>query len=355
MLSRDLTRDEIVDLLTYLKTDKIKNRVSKNDIQFCCAHGESNPSAGINVERIEDKVSIQTVNCFSCHFHGGLPYYMNNFYPDEFPTVQDAEDFIADRYKIDNYGIDVTITRGLRRIGEDYDLADDDEEEEKEKPRFELPIYEIAPYKSGKATYQYFFDRGFTKDTMRKFKIGFDSAAKTITVPLFWEDEVLAGIIGRYISKNRKHNERYKIYNCPTGEIMYPLHDLEIPESGEVYLVEGLLDGLWCHQCGIKNSLALLTNYLSKGQIELLKRLGVKKLIDATDADNMGDIATKSIQKACGREGWDYLTIKDCYPDYIKDDEEDRKCKDPQDCTEEQLLELFSQKHSKLRRKLRRI
>ena len=41
--------------------------------------------------------------------------------------------------------------------------------------------------------------------------------------------EVNAGIIGRYISKKRKKNERYKIYDSfNRGQVLYPLDKFKL-------------------------------------------------------------------------------------------------------------------------------
>ena len=78
-------------------------------------------------------------------------------------------------------------------------------------------MHALAPFKSGKETYQYFFDRGFDEETMEIFQIGYDILHRTVTVPVFWEDGTLAGIVGRYIYPRNKA-ERYWVYDFKRKE-----------------------------------------------------------------------------------------------------------------------------------------
>ena len=349
-----LSREDLIDLLEYHGIQKIKSRESKNDIQFCCPHGENNPSAGVNVDIVNNdykKLDTQICNCFSCHFSGTVPAFLHHFFPEDYPTYSSACDFLEDRYDV-SYDIlsKYKQEKGTFSIG----YFDDDDEEEGDEEyrhitedttkRVTLPMYKLAPFRSGKSTYQYFFDRGFNKQDMRDFKVGLDQLSKTITVPLFWEDEELAGFIGRYISNNRAHNERYKIYEgLKTGLLFYPLDKFEPKDNGEVILVEGLLDAMWMHKYKFSNTLGLLTNNISNRQIQILKEYDTKCIIDFTDNDNMGELATKALKKACRQNGWEYKSVKDLYPEGAKD---------PKDCTCEQIESMLSCTHKILRKKL---
>lgn len=328
----ELTRDDIVDLLYKIGASKVRNHETNDNIQFTCTvHGENNPSAGVSISK-------QTWNCFSCHEKGSLPWLVYKSLPDEFSSVREAQEFLSAEYGVQFSPIDRRILKGLRRYEEYNDY------EEKEKPRFELDRFELAPFKSGKETYQYFFDRGFTKATLKEYKIGRDLANETVTVPLFWEDNVLAGIIGRYIDPNRPHNQRYKIYNCPTGDILYPLHKLEVVND-TIILVEGLLDALWLHQLGIRNALATLTNNLTDSQMDIVKKYA-STIIDFTDNDKMGDIATRIIKQKCKDEGLKYLSVKDNYP---------QGKKDPQDLNLGEINYMLKHARGRVRKPIRKI
>ena len=142
-------------------------------------------------------------------------------------------------------------------------------EVEEEKPRVVLPRYSLAVYKSGKETFKYFFDRGFDESDMKEYMIGRDLENKTVTIPVFYEDGELAGVIGRYVSKNRAHNERYRIYNFKKSSILFPMDKLEVKDS-TIILVESQFDAIMMRKWGIKNVLATMGGTISKTQAELL-------------------------------------------------------------------------------------
>ena len=86
------------------------------------------------------------------------------------------------------------------------------------------------------------------------------------------------------------------------------------------------------HQLGYTNTFATLTNSISNEQVNWVKRQGATKILDMTDNDEMGKIATDIINKKLGK----YLkvvTIKHLYPE---------DCKDPQDMTPKQVAEVIT-------------
>ncbi|MBO8161071.1 MAG: toprim domain-containing protein [Thermosipho sp. (in: Bacteria)] len=327
----DLTREQIIDLLeNVLGTYVVPSSKVKDNIQFCCTvHGEKNPSAGIHVEK-------QIFHCFSCHASGDISWLLFKSL-DNIKSVQQADEFLKERYGVDIRQIDFKV-REIKRYEDFIGL------EEEINKRFELPRVKLAPYKSGKETYQYFFDRGFTKQTVKEFMIGRDVINKTITIPLFWEDNTLCGVIGRYVIKRPK-NSRYKIYhNTPVGDILYPLHKFE-PIDNTVILVEGILDALWLHQLGFKNALATLTNSMTRNQAEIVKKLA-NKFIDMSDNDERGSIATEKYKKYLLRDMIGF-TVKHAYPEGKKD---------PQECTKEEIEYMLNNKRSiLLPKKLKRL
>ena len=278
-----LSREQVIDLLYYLGTSKVVDKPGNDNIQFnCTVHGESNPSAGFSVEK-------QCFNCLSCHASGGVEWLVMQSLPEEFPNIDSVDRFIKQRYGVDLSKVDLQTIRELRRYGEDVQAT-------RQNTKKIQPKYYIAPYKSGKETYKYFFDRGFTKETMQKFKIGRDLENKTVTVPVFYDDETeLAGMIGRYIDPNRPKNQRYKIYDVDTGTLVFP-QDKCKPIDGVLIVVEGLLDAVYMHQLGYTNTFATLTNSISDDQIRWLKKQGASKLLDMTDNDEMGVLATDIIK-----------------------------------------------------------
>lgn len=318
-MKKEMTREQVIDLLYYLGASKVVNKEGKSDIQFTCTvHGESNPSAGFNLDKM-------CFNCFSCHASGGLEWLVLKSLPDEFKSIYEVDTFIRERYGVDLSSVDMSQIKELRRYGETKNTTTYEKYDKKV-----LPKSFLAPFKSGKETYKYFYERGFTKETVIKFNIGRDLVNKTVTVPVYYDNEQeLAGVIGRYIDPNRRKNERYKIYEVNPGTLVFP-QDKCKPIDGVLIVVEGLLDAIYMHQLGYTNTFATLTNSISNDQVRWLKKQGATKLIDMTDNDEMGVIATNIIKKKSGKQ-LQILNAKQHYP---------TGCKDPQDMSEDEVKEV---------------
>lgn len=225
---------------------------------------------------------------------------------------------------------------------------EDEDEEENTPKRHELPLFKIAPFRSGKETHEYFFKRGFTKETAKKFMIGWDAVRNRVTIPVFWQDGVLCGIIGRAVleeKKNGNHNPSYmKVYNgenspkyyiyenFPVGDIVFPLPHFELVNH-TVILVEGQFDAMWLHQLGYPNALSTLGAKLSPKQVELLHYLGVKKVVLMKDNDKTG-------MESCER---DYKLLKGEFIVYGVTYPERKK--DPQMLTAQEVGDMLNEKY----------
>lgn len=330
--NKDLSREQIIDILKYIGVSKIIDH-GKSNIQFCCpVHGESTPSMGYSFDK-------EVCNCFSCHFSGSIEWLVLNAMPSDFKSIRDVQRWIYKTYGVNLLEKEKVFGRALRRYG--IEILDEEPQEETTKV---LPLSYIAPFKSGKQTYKYFYERGFTKKTLQDFRIGRDLEKKTVTVPVFHQDGRLAGVIGRYIDPNRPKNSRYAVYEFSKSSTLYPIHKFEpkIWKGKKVaILVEGILDGLWLHQCGHSEGLAMLGNELSPKQTSIIKDLDIDILILAVDDDKGGVIAKDIIKKQLK----DTVTYKDVvYP---------KGCKDVQEMTKEQIDTMIDQclnKKKKIRR-----
>lgn len=346
-MSDRLTEEQIEDLVTYCGSSPTIWR--DTDMLICCpVHGESNPSMGISSEK-------QVCHCFACGFAGGFAKLLSYSLPDEFglDTSTDdtlkrtefnawrkARDFLKDRYELEYYELGQRLkSRSVKRYeqltGDRY-LADDE--------RKVLPTYKLAPFKSGKETYAYFFQRkgDFTKAEMQKFMIGRDTDNLTVTIPVFYEDNTLAGIIGRYISSKRRKNERYKIYdNFERSKVLYPLN-LAKPIDGVAIIVEGQFDTIRMHRIGYTNTYSPMTDLISDEQVKWLCE-NCDTVIWVGDNDDRGlEARDKAHEKM---KGLLKFKIVD-YPDYGKD-----VC----DWSDNDIHTMIRTSHSVLNRKLRRI
>jgi DNA primase len=288
--------NEVIDLLNYLGATKICQPKGSKIQYTCVIHNESNPSAGINIDfSPPDKPNehYQTFNCFSCHAHGTIPWLVLKSLPDEFSNIREVNKWLKERYGVEyKYHYDPK-TKTIKRYEEFF-------EDSTQEKRHIIPKSKLAPFKSGKSTYQYFFDRGFDKSDMRDYMIGRDLQNETITIPVFWGDGELAGIIGRYIDPARPKNQRYKIYEFPKGSLLFPLDKVKVVND-TIILVEGQFDAMKVRNWGYPNVLATFTNSVSRQQAEMLKGM-CKKIITLFDNDEGGDTARLMIEKELGSD-----------------------------------------------------
>lgn len=312
-MSKGLTQDQVEDLLVnVLHSPKIMPWKGSK-IQFCCTvHGESHPSAGIDIDFVptDSNSHYQVFHCFSCGASGSIPWLVYKSLPDRFKNVVEAEKFLREKYQVDfsfNFDID---TFNVKRYEEHFIDLDS-----KSEHRFEMSRSKLAVFKSGKETYQYFFDRGFTKKDMQDFMIGRDLDSETITIPAFWEDGVLAGIIGRYIDPRRPKNMRFKIYGFPKGSLIYPLNKLEVIDD-TIIGVESMFDAMLLHKWGYRNAVAMMGDGMSKQQADQIVAR-CSKFIDLFDNDNGGKIARAIAKKRLGDRVLYF--VPNYYPEQGKD------------------------------------
>ena len=331
-MSVDLTQEQIDDLLIYCGSSPTYWKNEKMNV--CCpVHGESNPSMGVNSD-------MQVCHCFSCGFKGGFAKLLAYSLPEDFgldeehpsSAIYKAQQFLAERYELEMRVLSAR-TKSIKRYGETNTVV--------KKTNKVLPRYKLAPFKSGKETYKYFFDRGFDKSDMQEYMIGRDLDNKTVTIPVFYENGDLAGIIGRYIDKNRKHNERYKIYDFERGSILYPI-DKSSPIDGVAIIVEGQFDCMRMRKSGWTNTYSMMTVEMTVEQAKYLK-LHCKEVIDMTDNDKRGAEGRENTRKLLGKDVI-YKVVD--YPEHGKD-----VC----DWPDEEIKHMIETAHTPLKRRLRRI
>lgn len=339
----NLTEEQIDNLLEeVLDVDTSRSYWKNGEKMICCpVHGESNPSMGISAEK-------GICHCFSCGFAGDFAKLLMYSLPEKFGldtetkdkerktgirAYRRASDFLSERYDLEVHDVDSKIFH-VKRYEESRKLKEGATLEKES-----IPVFRLAPFMSGKETYQYFFDRGFTKTEMREFMIGRDLENETVTIPVFNEDKTLAGIIGRYISPNRKKNERYKIYNnFKRGGILYPLDKFE---GDTAILVEGQFDAIRLYQYKYQNVLATLTNSVSQSQIKWLIE-NCEKVIYIGDSDKRGLEGRENFyEKMRGKISVRFTE----FPDHGKD-----VC----DWTEKEIAEVINSSYNPLIKGLRR-
>lgn len=321
-----LSSGQIADLLDRIGAEKVRWSASGESVGFCCPiHGERRPSCGISVP-------LQAFNCFSCGEKGSLAYFLYRSLPGEFPSVRRASDFLRARYGASGMGARRGGAGRVRRCGDFGDAEP--------PPRETKPLRTLAPFRSGKETYRYFFDRGFTFETMERFMIGYDSVHETVTIPVFWEDGALAGVVGRR-AYPRGGGGRYMVYGFRRGALLYPLDKADL-SGGMAILVEGHFDAIRMHELGYANALALQSSALTEPQAEWLLRNAGSVLL-MLDNDDAGRAAAKKITGRLKR-GLDVLAT-DCPP----------HGKDPCDWSADEIAAMVAGRRPHWRRSAARI
>lgn len=321
-----LNEDQVRSILEEIGLRKIKKTSSRKGVNFlflCPYHGErNNPSGSLLVAH--DGVYGA---CFSCDARYSLPMLIGECMGGSFA---DGIDFLQERFNVSFRDFKPT-EKAMRR----YEDAID--EGVAQTKRQELPYYKLAPFRSGKETHKYFFERGFDKQDMVDNMIGWDRIKKRVTIPLFHADGVLAGFSGRAVLNEKKANgkknssyekhygnsPKYLLYdNVPIGELLYGSHDFFSPD-GTAILVEGLLDRVWMRKLGFMNSLATIVAKMSydertqhSKQADILHKLGVRKIYFMQDADKAGQTGKEDAIKFLRK---DFICRDVEYPEGWKD------------------------------------
>ena len=295
---------------------RVVHGAEDTNIMFKCPwHGERNPSCGISANK-------EIGACFSC----GKTFNLIELVAySKGCSFKSAKDFLDEKYNTNK----IEYTR--KNIRRRYEEIDETKEE-----RIELPYYKLAIFKSGKIVHEYILQRGFTKETCKLLQFGWDEKRNRVTIPVFWEDGVLCGFIGRSVVEPKLkdgginpvyvkmygNEDKYYVYpEMKKSKILYPLHfaGKYIRMCREVNLVEGSLDAAWMIQNGFNNTLAILGSKISKDQIEILKSLGVAKINLFLDNDKAGK---DGMEKAYNLMKRDFILYKVTYPEGKNDPQE---------------------------------
>lgn len=150
--------------------------------------------------------------------------------------------------------------------------------EEKEKPLTPINEHILSYYKP--YVNDIFHEDNIDYKTQREFEIGFDEETNRYTIPIRSEIGDLVGVKGRYFYREIPENENKYIYlePCSKSKILYGLHKTieYIKNKGVVYVFESekAVMQLWSY--GYKNAVSTGGKTISRHQVELLVRLGVK-------------------------------------------------------------------------------
>lgn len=237
--------------------------VAGNDINICCPFcGEDRFHLGIHKRK-------GILNCWSCGFED----------MERWPSLADLISEID--------GIPIYEAIRIAR-----DLLDDEEyvERKPEKPaEVKLPeeceSFINSENPIAKWAFNYLVGRGFGADEILEYNLKFCSWGDygyRIIVPIYFRNR-LVSYLGRDFSG--KQDLRYR--NCPAGEfilankeLLYGYDTLDERAAGKLYVVEGCTDR-W--RLG-NDSVAILTNRVSKHQLALLAGLSLNNVVLSMDS-----------------------------------------------------------------------
>lgn len=206
------------------------------------------------------------------------------------------------------------IPMSLQFLNEIEDMTNDKVEDDKFKTKIRdislLNYY--SPYVN-----DMFKNDGIDYKTQIEFNIGYDDSTNRITIPIFNELSQLIGVKGRlFIPCQSSIGAVYEVLDkyiylerCNKSHILYGLNKTynDIISLGIVYVGEGEKFVMQLWSGGIYNSVALGGHKISKHQLLLLQRLGVKiVLCFDKDIEFQNDQGHDDIETECLKfEDWD--------------------------------------------------
>lgn len=309
------TKTDIVDLIS--EHVRLTKR-GKNWFGLCPFHGESTPSFSVS----EDK---QLFHCFGCGASGNAITFVMDI--DNRPFTEAVVE-LAERLSIP---IDASV-----------EMGDRSEKNSVHKKMIEAHEFSANFYNhlllntvEGEKAYQYLEQRGFTRENIEKYNIGwalddwealssllqrqgfdmdemeqagliiqrdngsghFDRFRGRIMFPLYDDRGTIVGFSGRVLEKSEKEAKYLNSPETPIfqkGQLLYNLHRarLNARKTGKVIVFEGFMDTLAADRHGIENTVAVMGTSLSDTQLVKLKRI-TNELIICCDGDNAGWEASK--------------------------------------------------------------
>lgn len=307
------------DLAKDLGEEKII--VSYNLVKISCPfHKEKTPSFVFNQER-------GSFRCFGCHKSGDIFDYTQQKLG--LKSFKEALDYILAYTGInkDSLSRDRITVPQYRKQLKAMTAMDP-------KSLKEFTVFNEGDIKAMVGDRKTMFEeRGFTKETLDYFEVGFDSNDKRVVVPIRDQESNLVGVTGRTIYKNFKELGIAKWKHYKGSNISDNFFNIQnaIVESrlnnGSIIICEGPSDVMWLTQHGYKNSIACLNNRITKVQKGILLK-NFMNIYLMLDADTGGDTGKSFILD----EIRGYFNIFD-----VKIEEG----KDPDQLSKEELIEAF--------------
>lgn len=310
MISKDVIQKvkESNDILDVISERVNLKRSGRYYMGLCPFHNEKSPSFTVTPNK-------QIYKCFGCGEAGNVITFVMK--TKNLPFV-DAVQLLADRANIE-----VTYENG--------EVFQKDEKEELYKINVDAARYFFNNLRKNKKALNYLKDRGLLQRTINNFGIGYaedkwdgildylkkkgyteldmlsagliikgdkgniyDRFRNRIMYPVFDYRGRVIGFGGRVLDNSKpKYLNSPETYVFKKGTNLYGMNfAINNNKNNTFVIVEGYMDCITLHQCGIKSAVASLGTSLTTNQAKLLKRYA-NRVIIAYDADLAGQKATK--------------------------------------------------------------
>jgi len=172
----------------------------------------------------------------------------------------------------------------------------------------------LAPYYNGVMS-KYIFDRGFSKEILKEYGIGYDRRTKDIVIPARDENGKLVGVIRRSTTGGIRY---INSLGFQKKSFLFGLDKIIIDTGNKkVFVVEGPLDVIWMAQAGIP-AVGLLGSDLTDAQAQLLVKYFFT-VVMVLDNDKAG---IEGIEMARKKLSGKVIILKGVIPEDKKDVQE---------------------------------
>lgn len=305
--------EKVEDILKSIGCGHVRYHASSNYYTACNKNGDNQSAVVVyNNEKLitidytrsivkgDRTTDLFDLVCYNldCSFAQGLKHVTNVLGIDYY------HDFSEDLPE------SVLLCRMLQKIGKPDVI-----EEKPLKPISEQVLKYYKPYVN-----KMFYKDGISYKTQQDFEIGYDECTNRITIPIRDEIGTLVGVKGRLFKEKLDKEDTKYMYLEPTpkSSVLYGLYKNydDIVTSGCVYVTEAEKGVMQLYSYGYKNCVATGGKTISRRQINMLFRLGIK-IIFAFDKD----VKKEELKEIANR------FIKGCpvYCVYDKDDILDEK------------------------------
>lgn len=277
--------DVLYSVKRELKNGKLKDITPKgnNIVITCPIHKdgrERKPSCYIYSVSGDEHTTEGKCHCFTCGYVAEFPQLVADLFDESL-------DF-AERWLIDKFG-DVLVAKSAY-------LPPIELEKPKKKQVEYLDESVLLDYDW---YHPYMWQRKLSKETVDKFRVGYDKDRDAITFPVYDENHKLAFVTARSV--------RTKRFWIPEGVLKpcYLLYDTIERKLDTVYLVESQINALTLHTWGF-NGVALFGTG-TPDQYNILKKSGIRNFVLCFDGDEAGQKGARRFIKNMGKDS--FITV----------------------------------------------